>query len=317
MGTAFPSKSAWIFLAALALIELVWLVSAGFAVTGSTFYTNLSIIAGGFLAARYCQIERPRLLFAAAAFLTATNCIVRILNYLGSAASLPLIDAELAAMDEALGFDWLAYLAFVNAHPWFAKLLEYSYQVPMALAIVLIVGLALRQEAERLREFLLLFMATVLFTVGFASMFPALDATVYYAPGPELTGNINPSAGVYHLAIVTALRDGNLFEIDFNTIEGLATFPSFHTIEGILLVWCLRNYGATFYLALVATVIMLLSTPVYGGHYLVDLIAGAVVAVVAIALYHRAAVAQKLRAWGSEYAGKGLAGEPEKAQKPS
>ena len=153
MGTAFPSKSAWIFLAALALIELVWLVSAGFAVTGSTFYTNLSIIAGGFLAARYCQIERPRLLFAAAAFLTATNCIVRILNYLGSAASLPLIDAELAAMDEALGFDWLAYLAFVNAHPWFAKLLEYSYQVPMALAIVLIVGLALRQEAERLREF--------------------------------------------------------------------------------------------------------------------------------------------------------------------
>lgn len=317
MGAAFPSKSAWIFLAAFAVIELVWLLWAGFAVTGTTFYMNLAIIAGGFVAARYCPIERPRLLFAAAAFLTATNCVVRILNYLGSAASFPLIDTQLAAMDQALGFDWMAYLAFVNAHPWLAKLLEYSYQVPMGLAVVLIVGLALRQEAERLREFLLLFMVTVMFTVGFASVFPALDATVHYAPGPELTGNINPSAGVYHLAIVTALRGGTLFEIDFNTIEGLATFPSFHTIEGILLVWCLRKYGVIFYLALIATAIMLLSTPIYGGHYLVDLIAGAGVAVVAIALYHRKAVAQKLRSWGAEYAGKGLPREPEKAQKTS
>ncbi len=200
-------------------------------------------------------------------------------------------------MDQALGFDWMAYLAFVNAHPWFAKLLEYSYQVPMGLAMVLIVGMALREQAERLREFLLLFQFTVLFTIMFATVFPALDATVFYAPAASLTNNISPTAGVYHMEFVAGLRSGTLFEINFNVIQGLATFPSFHTIEGVLLVWCLRNGGAGFYCALLATILMLLSTPIYGGHYLVDLIAGAIVAFAAIAIYHRTALLLAFKSW--------------------
>lgn len=317
MGTIFPSRSAWIFLAALAAMEVFWLSWAGFTVTGWVFYLNLAIIAGGLLATKFCHMTRPRLLFASAAFLAATNCVVRIMNYLGAVAGFPLIDAELTAMDDLIGFDWMGYLAFVNAHPWFAKLLEYSYQVPMALAMVLIVGLALRQEAERLREFLLLFQFTVLFTIAFSTVFPALDASVYYAPPAALTNNISPTAGVYHLEFVTALRNGTLFEIDFNVVQGLSTFPSFHTIEGILLVWCLRNGGASFYLALSATIIMLLSTPIYGGHYLVDLIAGAVVAGAAIAIYHRAAVLEKLKAWTAGLPGSQPAGAPNKIQEPS
>jgi membrane-associated phospholipid phosphatase len=55
------------------------------------------------------------------------------------------------------------------------------------------------------------------------------------------------------------------------------TFPSFHTAAGIILVISFWR-TALFPIIVLYSAIMIASTPVLGGHYFVDLIAGAAVA---------------------------------------
>jgi membrane-associated phospholipid phosphatase len=65
-------------------------------------------------------------------------------------------------------------------------------------------------------------------------------------------------------------------------MEGLISFPSFHTANAILFIWALWPLRLLRPVILVVNVLLIASTPLAGAHYLVDLIGGAVVAVGAI-----------------------------------
>jgi len=63
----------------------------------------------------------------------------------------------------------------------------------------------------------------------------------------------------------------------FSKVQGLAafiTFPSFHAAAAVLALWALWSVWWLRPLALIANVSMLLATPLVGGHYFVDVIAG-------------------------------------------
>src|ERR1700716_747814 len=57
------------------------------------------------------------------------TCILAPLSYVAAAANLPLQDANLHAVDQALGLDWLAYVAFVDKHPLLAEWLRLGYSM--------------------------------------------------------------------------------------------------------------------------------------------------------------------------------------------
>ena len=75
--------------------------------------------------------------------------------------------------------------------------------------------------------------------------------------------------------------------IQLNNLEGLITFPSFHTAIAILFAWAVWRTPYVWFAGLVTNVLMILSTPLSGSHYVIDLAGGAVVATVAIALASR------------------------------
>jgi len=85
----------------------------------------------------------------------------------------------------------------------------------------------------------------------------------------------------------TALRNGTMREISLARMEGLITFPSFHTTLAVLFVAALRRHRLALAIGAVVNGLMLLSIPSEGGHYLVDVIAGAMVAAVAIQMAAR------------------------------
>ena len=60
-------------------------------------------------------------------------------------------------------------------------------------------------------------------------------------------------------------------------------FPSFHMALAILFTWGFWRIPVARWIALALNVAMAAATPLSGGHYFVDLIAGAVVALVCIA----------------------------------
>ena len=77
-------------------------------------------------------------------------------------------------------------------------------------------------------------------------------------------------------------------------LGGIITFPSFHAAAAILALWAFWGIWWLRPFALITNVSMLLATPVIGGHYFVDILAGILVAVGAIfaakTLAHRASV---------------------------
>jgi membrane-associated phospholipid phosphatase len=71
--------------------------------------------------------------------------------------------------------------------------------------------------------------------------------------------------------------------IQLNNLEGLVTFPSFHTANAILFAWALWTVPYLRWVGLVVNGLMILSTPLTGAHYIIDVVAGTIVAVAAIA----------------------------------
>jgi membrane-associated phospholipid phosphatase len=101
----------------------------------------------------------------------------------------------------------------------------------------------------------------------------------------HLLASFGPNAGVYYVEALRAVRESKDIVLSFADMPGLAAFPSFHTIVGLLIVYACRGNIATLLLASLWTAAMLLATPVYGGHYFIDIIAGAVVTVLLAAAY--------------------------------
>ena len=85
-------------------------------------------------------------------------------------------------------------------------------------------------------------------------------------------------------ATLAAIRAGSARNFSLPHLQGVIAFPSFHTVGAILLMYAHRPPMPSFSVVLTLNVLMLLSVPSEGQHYLVDVISGAIVAAVSIVL---------------------------------
>ena len=67
-------------------------------------------------------------------------------------------------------------------------------------------------------------------------------------------------------------------------MQGIVTMPSYHTVMAVLLTYAFRRTGLVGYGIATLNLVMLLSIPPIGGHYLVDMLAGGALALGAIAV---------------------------------
>jgi membrane-associated phospholipid phosphatase len=207
------------------------------------------------------------------------------LSYLMTSANLPLRDAELAYVDRALGFDWLGFLNATNSSPFLAELLTRVYQTIGLVAQLVLVWLALHRQGERLAEFIaILSLSTVALCIGMW-LVPAAGAFAHHKPAPELFGNYAARGEMWGFAgAFTMLRNGALSVIDLSALEGVVSFPSFHTILGIMTTYAIRGTRWLMIPILLLNGTMIVSTLTVGGHHLADVLAGAGVTFAAILL---------------------------------
>src|SRR5262249_20056585 len=154
-----------------------------------------------------------------AAYLIAYTLAAAILSYVGTSLGLPLLDAHLARADAALGFDWLATLQFVDAHPTLGRLLRLSYDSSMPQVVAALIILPAARQFTRLADFLTLFTVTSLVTLLLSSLLPAAGAYVHYDPPAALRDVVGADAGMWHFVHFTALRSGAMHAIDAGAIE--------------------------------------------------------------------------------------------------
>lgn len=227
-------------------------------------------------------MARIRVAAMGAVFMVTAFLGIRFYNHLTMSLALPLADDTLDALDKALGLDWYGYaMWFAQLKPWHGLIrLPYSHTTQSVAAIfVLLVFFGGRERAV---EFGSLLFLGALIAVSVAAFFPAEAAMVRYMDA-QLLSIYGTNTGVYHMDAFTALRSFAPVTLDFSDLPGLATFPSFHTITGLLIVYACRGAAIPLALACLWTGAMLLGTPVYGGHYFVDIFAGAALAAALIA----------------------------------
>jgi hypothetical protein len=204
-----------------------------------------------------------------------------LLTYLAAVGSGPLQDGAFQAADASLGFNWGHWTAEIRDRPWlrFALRLAYSSLPLQIVATVLVLSFA--RVHRRNRELMLTATLALLVTaVGYAWL-PAMGP---FATVP-LPGTL-PSDMVY-IPHVEALRGPSPHQFNVAELQGIIVLPSYHTVLAVLFVWAHRGLPWTFPIFLVLNLAMVASVPSEGGHYLVDLLAGLAVAVIAVAAARR------------------------------
>ncbi|HEU0155538.1 MAG TPA: phosphatase PAP2 family protein, partial [Stellaceae bacterium] len=186
-----------------------------------------------------------------------------ILTYVAAAAGGPPHDAVLSAFDHALGFDWTRWHYYLVDHRALRLGLDLAYGSLLPQILVSILYFALAGRDDRNYELLLNAIVALLLTAAVFILFPALGH--------------GAAAGDPYIRDLDALRSGGALRFDMERLQGLVSFPSFHMVLALLILWAHRDLRLLAPFALV-NLVMLVSITGPGEHYLADIFGGAAVA---------------------------------------
>jgi membrane-associated phospholipid phosphatase len=287
-----PCFTTWLISGLIGIICIIWIMSSGFAFTWPYHLWPVSYPVGVLIASHYYGKRRaaPQIRMMCHAGICSTlffviyTAVITILSYLVASLNFALYDRELAQWDAAIGFDWKAFLGWVNSHPLIGKILIWIYHSSVVQLVVIILLLSINMKISRLQELCDLYVMTSVIAVVLSGLIPAAGAYAYHAPEPTLFNNLNPNAGLWHIEHYEGLRNGSYRLIELGQMQGLVTFPSFHTCFAITLAWCFRDFRWLFPIGIAVCGAVLVSTLTEGGHYLVDVLAGVVIAIACIVL---------------------------------
>jgi len=281
--------SIWLPLSALSLDQAAWWELADFVIYAAgahAFYLFISHRLRQddhrFAILLRAALERFALLFRSCLLIAAIGSAGVVFTYLATAAALPMQDAFLARLDGHLGFHWPSFLAAINDRPFLPDLLGKAYESTAALTEGVVLWLAIRGRGERLAEFLaLLCLSSIGLAVGMV-LLPAAGAFVYFEPAPQLYDHFAAGREMWpFLDAFNSLRDGSLTRIDVSSVQGVVSFPSFHTMLGIITTYALRDTRALLIAAVILNGTMIVATLPVGGHYLMDTLTGAAISIAA------------------------------------
>jgi len=150
--------------------------------------------------------------------------------------------------------------------------LAYGSLVYQGLYLCLLLGLM--DQKQRLREMFWLFLISGALACAGTLWLPAL--------GPSKTFDIETTTGF--VPVMQHLLSGRDMSFALGGMTGVVSFPSFHTSMALAYAWAFRKCGAIGIGACVLNIIMLCAVPFFGGHYLVDMIAGAATMLLSLAM---------------------------------
>jgi membrane-associated phospholipid phosphatase len=194
------------------------------------------------------------------------------LSYLAATLDLPLRDKLFTDADAALGFDWRTWASLAWRYPTFIKVLIWSYQSNLYQPLGLVLIFSIFGPRGRNREFLSAMAVASIATVILAGLLPTF--------GPNEVYGI-PSG--WH-TVLSALRARTHEPLPY---VGIVSFPSYHASMAVILTAVTRSYRWAFVASSIVNGLMLIATIPIGYHYLVDLIAGCVIAAGALYIVQR------------------------------
>jgi membrane-associated phospholipid phosphatase len=239
-----------------------------------------SLVLGGMFYRWIRSDEPPANALGGAAQVVAFATVAAPLSYIAASAAFPLRDMELAAWDSKLGFDWVAWLAFMNARPLVHAITAVAYGSFVIQTTAVVIALGIAGRALHLRIFVLAFISITLVIIAVSTIIPAQGVWGYWRLSLSDTPTILPTTRDLPLPIFFGLRDGTYRQLIAENAAGVISFPSLHAALGLLFIFALWPVNYIRWIALSLNLLMIAATPVEGSHYLSDVIAGLIVAAV-------------------------------------
>ena len=289
-----PSPLAWTALVLVITTDVIWIYVGGYRISPNSLI-NLSlgafciVMLTGFALYGRGRNDLQGIVNWASATLFAIPFSVAavVLSYLAATVDLPLVDGQLAAFDQALGFDWLGLMDFVNYHAAFGRLTPLIYLTIFPELALIILFLGLTKRANAMSELVDVYWITLLLTILFSALFPTLDPFAHYGPSLSRFPIVQPTAGIVFLPDYHALRAGTFHTFDFGAMQGIIAFPSFHTALALMMTWALRQIPWLLIAGCIYNGLMIFATLTEGGHYLSNVIIGCLIVCATIAIRHR------------------------------
>ncbi len=229
----------------------------------------LTVVALGCFAKSY---KTFRLLLSSLAILVGFSTAFCILVYAAGTSPWPLTDAGLEALDAIMGISAENIVRLVDSIPWLSLLMRLAYFSIIPQTVFVLAWLGFTNQHETLNKFLLRFMVAALIIVP----------CFYFAPA---LGSCGTDAPAHYQGVVQellALRSGTLTTVSWRHTEGIITFPSFHVIWGVLIMYALPKWPI-----LLLNCLMIVSTITTGMHYAIDIVGGLLVCAFVIPITNR------------------------------
>ncbi|WP_277978970.1 phosphatase PAP2 family protein [Sphingomonas phyllosphaerae] len=224
-----------------------------------------------------------RLVAGATSFLQMTLFTILgvVLAYLMAAASGPLWDGWLTGVDERLGFDWPAILAVADELPrpilLIAGVAYHSLVLQMVACVLVLAGTGRLERLQRT-------MAAAILAGGVTVLVSGLLPATGNLFDPDRYRQLWTSVAWRDHGLVLGLRDGSIRQLDLSHMTGIVSFPSYHAALAAILLWGLYPLTQLRVPAAIWAGLTILATPLFGGHYAVDVLAGLLLAIVALSV---------------------------------
>jgi len=276
---------------ALATVDAVWLNAGHFDVDavgyGGITLLTLIFAAGGVYYDRVRKEERLAAMLIGTSFLLGMSAGFSVLNYLLLTVAGHRIDIPLAALDRAIGVDWPAMMSVASQHRLVAVVMQLAYISVLPQLALLVAALGLFGRQERIYALCLCLTAGAAICMAVWTFAPSFGAFSVYTLPASVTRHLPLALDAHYAQALVSLLAHGPGHISPTDAKGLIGFPSFHAVMALFVVWHARELAIIRWLAIALNSVVLVATPIQGGHHVVDVIAGFAVAALAILIANR------------------------------
>lgn len=285
------NRIAWMAILSLVAVDLLWLPFTKLTVAPFSLLLPLAAGAGFGALSHYYRTRRGELNLAAVldcvGQIVAFSAAGALFSYLVVSLGMPMQDALLYRLDLALGLDWAGWLGWMNRHAWLAPGLTFAYGsfMPQVIALIIVLSFTGRGLAARTMIIGMILAGTV--TIIVSGILPALSTFAHLNLSPADYANLRPAAAFIHLHDLLAMHEGRPLHLDLTRAHGIITFPSYHAALGLIMLLAGWSHPWLRWPFVLLNVAMIVATPIDGGHYFVDVLAGLAIACAAHAAARR------------------------------
>ncbi len=204
-----------------------------------------------------------------------------VASYPDAAASSGMVDPLLQRGDRMLHFDWVRLYRFVADHRILQVIGICAYQSIYLSPVIVLGYLAWAGRRAEAYRFLLSFWTAAVITLILFRWLPAAGPFAYLWHGPI---PYMPQSALYQARLIPELQNHAVLAVDMDELHGLVSAPSFHAASAMLYILFARRIPRIGVPLVALNLLMLAATPIEGTHYLVDVLGGVIVALVAFGL---------------------------------